>query len=100
MKIRRGFHRLGMIGLVPLAVAAGIAFLFAVHTYRTGRPVATYVVTGPDGKKWEWSGDNVQYPGMEQWLTNTYGKPIKFGADGVGWPDYIHARREAQDPFW
>ena len=34
-RIRTGFHRLGTVGLVPLEVAAGLAFLFAAYTLLT-----------------------------------------------------------------
>lgn len=81
MQVRRGFHRLGLVRLVPLAIAAGISFLFAAYMFATGKPTAVYVVTGPDGRRWEWKGENVSYSGIEQWLTNTCGKPIRFGTD-------------------
>jgi hypothetical protein len=39
----------------------------------------------------------VSYSGIEQGLTDIYGKPIRFGSGGVDWPTRTPARREAQD---
>jgi hypothetical protein len=42
MKVRQGFHRLGMVVLVPLAVVAGCCFLFAAYLFQTGGREAEY----------------------------------------------------------
>jgi hypothetical protein len=98
LPVRRGFHRLGLVGLVPLVLAAGVALLYAAHTYTTGKDVPVYVATGPDGKRWEWKGDNASHSNAQQWLTSMYGTPIVFGSGGTSYPTRYHARSEAWDP--
>jgi hypothetical protein len=103
MKIRQGFHRLGMVGLAPFALAAGCAFLFAAYMFRAGGPTSVYTVVGPDGRRWEFKNDitgDVSYSSMEQGLAQVYGKPMSFGSGGVGWPTRTHSRSEAQAPAW
>jgi hypothetical protein len=83
---------------VPLVLGAGVAFLFAARTWVTGKPEAVYVVKGPDGKRWEFKGDDAYHSSTQQWLSTHYGKQIRFGSDGVDWPTRYHARDEAQGP--
>jgi hypothetical protein len=89
-----------MVGLVPVTAAAVCVFLFAAYMFMTGGPYAVYVITGPDGKRWEYKSDAgyVAASSMEQDLTNLYGKPIRLGSGGVSWPARAHARWEAKDP--
>jgi hypothetical protein len=50
-----------MVGLVPLAIAAGCALLYAAYIFRTGGPTPLYVVAGPDGRRWEFKPDEGTY---------------------------------------
>jgi hypothetical protein len=56
MKVRRGFHRLGLLALVPLGAAGLLALVFAAIV-RVGAPAQeTTVVYGPGGKRHEFPG--------------------------------------------
>src|SRR5262245_47845583 len=93
--VRIGFHRLGLLGLVALAVVAGLFFVAAAYVFATGRPTLTYVVTGPDGRHWEYTKDTGH--SIEDRLSQFYGKRIVIGA-GADLATIIHEREAAWTP--
>jgi hypothetical protein len=47
MELRRGFHRIGLVGLVPLCVLSLPLFAYAIYIWMTAPPVADYYALGP-----------------------------------------------------
>jgi hypothetical protein len=77
MQLRRGFHRIGMAGFVPLCVLAVPLFVFAAYSWLTAPPWV-YSVVGPDYQQFEFPGWT-SYQEMERVLSRQYGRPISFG---------------------
>jgi hypothetical protein len=76
-RVRTGFHRIGIVLLVPFALSAAIGCAVALHGIAT-MPPAGIRVHGPDGK-------TILFPeGMSNAeigsaLTKAYGRPIVVG---------------------
>lgn len=85
MKLRRGFHRIGLFGAVPCAVIAAPLIAWGAYLWATS-PTPMYSVTGPDGSVIQFP-DSMSYSEMRDALIRRYNRPIEFGY-GAGKLDY------------